>query len=198
MPQPEVVNSREVASTRWLRLCTLEWRDEQGRERQWDCVERATRGAGAVADGVCIFARLLGGQGGARTVLVRQYRPPLRAFTIELPAGLVDAGETAEEAAVRELREETGYVASRVTSVSPPLNLSPGLTNEVACLVEVEVRLDAPENAEVVQDLDEGEAIETVEVELRGLGEWLRARAEEGDSVPLFLHTFALGCSLAT
>jgi hypothetical protein len=40
--------------------------------------------------------------------VLKQYRPPLAAYCLELPAGLVDAGESAGEAAVRELREETG------------------------------------------------------------------------------------------
>ena len=43
------------------------------------------------------------------TILVEQYRPPVRAGCVELPAGLIDKGETAERAAVRELREETGF-----------------------------------------------------------------------------------------
>lgn len=34
----------------------------------------------------------------------------MEKITIEVPAGLIDAGETAEACAVRELREETGYV----------------------------------------------------------------------------------------
>lgn len=50
-------------------------------------------------------------------VLVRQFRPAVEAVTLELPAGLVDAGDTAEATAVRELREETGFVADRVVLV---------------------------------------------------------------------------------
>jgi ADP-ribose pyrophosphatase len=42
-------------------------------------------------------------------VLVRQYRPPLDMIELGLPAGLVEDGESPEEAARRELSEETGY-----------------------------------------------------------------------------------------
>lgn len=51
-------------------------------------------------------------------MLQKQFRPPTGAVTIEVPAGLVDEGETAEEAAVRELKEETGYVG-RASTTSP-------------------------------------------------------------------------------
>lgn len=42
-------------------------------------------------------------------ILVREYRPGPRQALLELPGGLVDAGETPLEAAARELLEETGY-----------------------------------------------------------------------------------------
>lgn len=45
-------------------------------------------------------------------VLVRQYRPAVEAFTLELPAGHVDPGHTPEQAAQNELLEETGFVPS--------------------------------------------------------------------------------------
>jgi ADP-ribose pyrophosphatase len=50
-------------------------------------------------------------------VLVKQYRPAVENVTLELPAGLVDAGDTPVATAVRELREETGFIADRVTLV---------------------------------------------------------------------------------
>jgi ADP-ribose pyrophosphatase len=47
--------------------------------------------------------------GEQRVPIVRQYRPAVERDTLELPSGLVDPGETPEEAARRELLEETGY-----------------------------------------------------------------------------------------
>ena len=61
----------------------------------------------------------LGGRGpglrSGRVVLVRQWRHGVREVGLEIPAGLGDPGETPEQAAARELVEETGYVAGSQT-----------------------------------------------------------------------------------
>ena len=44
-------------------------------------------------------------------VLVWQYRFGIEGFSLEIPGGVVDPGESPEQAARRELQEETGYVA---------------------------------------------------------------------------------------
>src|SRR5262245_10702258 len=50
-------------------------------------------------------------------LLVRQYRPAVEMMTLEFPSGHVDPGQTPEEAARRELAEETGYRANRLDLV---------------------------------------------------------------------------------
>jgi ADP-ribose pyrophosphatase len=48
-------------------------------------------------------------------LFVEQYRPPIRERQLELPAGIVEAGESFTQAAARELREETGFEASSLS-----------------------------------------------------------------------------------
>ena len=44
-----------------------------------------------------------------RIVLIRQYKHGVRAIVLEMPAGMIDAGEAPDACVVRELAEETGY-----------------------------------------------------------------------------------------
>lgn len=49
-----------------------------------------------------------------QVVLIRQYRHGIRQTVLEIPGGIMDPHESPEQTAVRELREETGFVADRV------------------------------------------------------------------------------------
>ena len=49
--------------------------------------------------------------------LVRQYRHSVRQMVLEVPAGIIDAGETAEQCALRELEEEVGLRAGHLVKV---------------------------------------------------------------------------------
>lgn len=63
-------------------------------------------------------------------VFTRQYRYGVDEFVLELPAGRIDAGESPEAAARRELHEETGYVAGSVRQLVAGVLVSPGWNDE--------------------------------------------------------------------
>ncbi|MDP9485442.1 MAG: NUDIX hydrolase [Actinomycetota bacterium] len=79
------------------------------------------------------FAAVVPLTGGGEVVLVRQWRQPLGAFTLELPSGGVDAGEAPETAAGRELFEETGYRAESLEHLAS-VHTSTGRSTEVCHL----------------------------------------------------------------
>ena len=64
-------------------------------------------------------------------ICIRQYRYALDRVTLEIPAGKFDyIGENHREAALRELREETGYTAETLVDIGP-LATSPALLTEI-------------------------------------------------------------------
>lgn len=48
-------------------------------------------------------------------VLIKQYRHGTQEILLEIPAGTIEAGENPQDAAARELLEETGYTAGKIT-----------------------------------------------------------------------------------
>jgi len=68
-------------------------------------------------------------------VLVRQWRQPIEAFTLELPGGGVEGGEDPRETVRRELLEETGYQAENISHLAT-LHTSPGRATEVCHLFQ--------------------------------------------------------------
>jgi len=52
-----------------------------------------------------------------KIIILKQYRPAIDSYIYELPAGTLDAGETPAVCARREVNEETGYVAQKITKL---------------------------------------------------------------------------------
>jgi ADP-ribose pyrophosphatase len=69
------------------------------------------------------------GEADPRVVLIRQFRHAADGFIWEIPAGRLDAGESPETCASRELEEETGMRARRLERLTTILT-TPGFTDE--------------------------------------------------------------------
>ncbi|KAK7750276.1 hypothetical protein SLS62_007793 [Diatrype stigma] len=157
------VSELPTDQAKWVTLQKVDYVDQVGKERTWEVATRKTRGKAGV-DAVAMGNILLHPSRPPSTLIVIQYRPPLDSYTVEWPAGLIDADETAEEAAVREFKEETGYDC-RVLSVSPVQAADPGMTNANMQLAMVEVQLKEGDE-EPEQRLEDGEHIQRVVVPL--------------------------------
>ena len=88
-----------------------------------------------------------------RVVLVRQYKHGIAQIVVELPAGMIDPGETPAACAVRELAEETGYTGD------PPLLLRSLFADPTASNAVFHVFLIENATPKFAQSLDTTEAI---------------------------------------
>ncbi len=134
---------------------------------KWEYVSR-TRGVSA--------AVILAVDDG-HVLLVEQYRVPLSAWSLELPAGLIGdevEGEDVEAAAIRELEEETGYRAEKMIDLGR-FHASPGMSSEGFTLLRAVGLARTGEGGGV-----EGENIRVHRVKLDDVPDFVAARRREG------------------
>lgn len=151
----QILERRTVYSGRVLRVEVDRVVEPSGKEVHREVV----RHAGSVV--------LLAVTAAERLLLVRQYRYPVDDFLLEVPAGHIDPGESPEEAARRELVEETGFYPHRLEKLLE-FYPAPGFTDERMHLFraeELERREATPDEDEDLElcELPVAEALELVD-----------------------------------
>ncbi|MGG1248180.1 ADP-ribose pyrophosphatase [Bacillus spizizenii] len=96
-----------------------------------------------------------------KIIMVKQFRKPLERAIVEIPAGKLEKGEEPEYTALRELEEETGYTAKKLTKITA-FYTSPGFADEIVHVFLAEELSVLEEKRE----LDEDEFVEVMEVTL--------------------------------
>ena len=246
-PLPKHDQTQTVASGKWLHLRQLSYTVPQesalgsGNQRSWEMVQRssnlyseqqhlnnktASDDKVTRVDAVEIIALLKAPNDDHNEeveeyiVLVVQYRPPLKNYCIEFPAGLVDRPESLQnfadtrdeleselelirETARRELKEETGLKTKRILSVSEPMYNDPGLTNTNCRLVKLELDTsdyprDDSNQLVVESEREEDEwSLQTILVPVRELKHVLdQLVREHGCCVDAKLYSYALASEI--
>ena len=130
----------KLTDLKWLNMFRIAYVDKDGRIKSWQIASRSDKPKCITdeftkPDAVVIVPFHTKEN---KVVITREYRIPLADFEYGFPAGLIDRGETVEQAAHRELREETGLDLTRIVSISPPIFSSAGMTDESVSMVYVE------------------------------------------------------------
>lgn len=139
---------------------------------------------------------------GPEILLQKQFRPPVNKVCIEVPAGLVDEGETPTTSALRELKEETGYVGKVLESgdgfgITPVMFNDPGFTNTNVVMIHVTVDMSLAENQNPKPELEPGEFIECFTIPVKDMYQEIRRLEKEGFAIDARVGTLAEGIEVA-
>uniref|UniRef100_T1JA82 Nudix hydrolase domain-containing protein n=1 Tax=Strigamia maritima TaxID=126957 RepID=T1JA82_STRMM len=169
-----------IGTGNWLELGKITYENSKGKERTWESFNRITRPKTSDTDSVSILAILKRTLRRDCYILVSKFRPPVNAFTIELPSGLIKEGETPANAALRQFQVETGYVGI-VKFVGPPLAVDPGLSNTTMRIVTVEIDGDNAANLRQEKRSEDQDIIKVHRVPVSDLLEKLIGTKSEKD-----------------
>ncbi|WMB73226.1 ADP compounds hydrolase NudE [Shewanella oncorhynchi] len=142
--KPEILHTEIVARSRLFQIEQVHLKFSNGVERQYERMKGGSRGA------VMIVPIHQG-----KMLLAREYAAGTDNYELGFPKGLIDPGETAIEAANRELQEEIGFGSNKLTLLKE-LSLAPGYFSSkmqiflAEDLYESRLEGDEPEPIDVV------------------------------------------------
>ncbi len=167
----EILSKKVMWKGSFMSAVEITYRDAHGVVRTWEALERV--GIGGIVVMVAITP-------GGSVLLEKQFRPPLGRDVIELPAGLVDPGESREAAAKRELIEETGWEARSIEFLTEG-PISTGASTEILSAYLCTAGL-APVGK---NGGDDNEIIEVIEVPLPDVRNYLMTAQKTGTLIDL-------------
>jgi len=168
-----ILEKKTVWEGMFLRSVITTYIDSSGSVRKWESFERVN------CKGVVAIVPVTDDK---EVLLIRQFRPPVNGYVIEFPAGLNDKGDTLEEAARRELLEETGYSAKEIIYLTEG-PMSSGASGEI-----LTVSLAKGLEFKGIGKRDETEDIEVLKVPINELNYKLSALRSEGNYIDLKIY----------
>lgn len=144
--KPDILKVTRTARSRLFRVEELELRFSNGVERTYERL--ASGGNGAVM--------MIPIDSDNNVLLIREYAGGIEDYTLTLPKGVIDPGETKEEAANRELQEEVGYGCKQLDSLKEMTTAPNYMGHRMTVLLardlyESRLEGDEPEPLEVVR-----------------------------------------------
>lgn len=169
----KIISQKTLHEGHYLRFLLSSYTDKKGTIRQWESFQRVN------CKGIAVIVPVTD-QG--EVLLVRQFRPPLNGYVIEFPAGLNDRGETLEDAAQRELIEETGYEAGELIFLTDG-PMSSGASGEILTgYLARNLRFRG------IGERDDTEDIEVLKIPMTDLEATLSRLKDEGNYIDLKIY----------
>lgn len=191
----KVTKVKPLAETRYLSLYEAEYENKIGNLRTWTVASRKNNetlqkqyfeNQEDTNDGVIIAAYH---KEEKKLVIIKQFRIPLNSFVYELPAGLIDPGETAKSTIGRELREETGLELVEVIKNrgAEKVYVSAGMTDEALALVYCTCTGEISD-----ENLEDDECIEPMLISQEEAQKLIQTKEKFDIKCFLLLQSFAL------
>ncbi len=177
----QIIDKRTAWEGNFLKTMHISYTDRSGNIRTWEAVERVN------CTGIVTIVPVMAD---GDILLVRQFRPVLDSFVVEFPAGLNDRDESLQEAARRELIEETGHTAEEFLFLAEG-PISSGLSTELLTVFLAKNSTPAPAGLRQRYQPDESEDIEVITMPLSAMYERLNAWREKGDYIDLKIYGLA-------
>jgi 8-oxo-dGTP pyrophosphatase MutT (NUDIX family) len=169
----KIIDRRAAWEGKFLRCIITTYVDSLGVIREWESFERVN------CKGIVGIVPVTDDK---EVLLIRQFRPPMKRYVIEFPAGLNEKDDTLEEAARRELLEETGYSAGRMIYLTEG-TLSSGASGEVLTAF-----LATGLEFQGLGKQDETEDIEVLKIPIHEIYQKLSALKSEGNLIDLKIY----------
>lgn len=166
----EILSKKVVWRGSFMSAVEITYRDAKGVVRTWEALERVG------VNGIVIMVAITPA---GNVILEKQFRPPVGRDVIELPAGLVEANESMETAAKRELIEETGWSAGKIAFLAEGPISTGASTEALRAYLCTELEHVGKNGG------DDNEIIEVMEIPLGEVQEFLRNEQAKGSMVDL-------------